>query len=299
MTRIIVTGATGSIGVSVVKGALQRGYDVTCIVHKGSRRVGHIPVSPAVHIVECDVSDYPSLQLDGHYDYFIHLAWEHTYGALRDDVDIQTRNIRYTLEACQLAHRLGCTSFVGAGSQAEYGRKDEILTPELPVQPESGYGIAKYAAGKLSMMRCGQLGIRGNWIRVVSVYGPYDGEKTLINYAITELKAGRSPKLTKCEQLWDYLYADDAGEGFLDVAEKGREGRIYVIGSGQHRRLYEYVKDIQAVVNPAVPVDFGAIDYFPHQPMYLLADISALTADTGWKPKHTFAEGIRKTVCLK
>ena len=146
MKKLIVTGATGSIGCSVVSKALEHGYDVTCIVHKKSTRVENIPKSEHVHIVECNVSDYSSLQMDGHYDVFIHLAWEKTYGALRDDVDIQTRNIQYTLDACRLAHRLGCKSFVGAGSQAEYGPKNEVLTPELAVQPESGYGIAKYAA---------------------------------------------------------------------------------------------------------------------------------------------------------
>ena len=292
MKKLVVTGATGSIGCSVVSKALEHGYDVTCIVHKDSTRVNNITKGDHVHIVECNVSDYPSLQLDGQYDVFIHLAWEKTYGALRDDVDIQTRNIQYTLDACRLAKRLGCSSFVGAGSQAEYGPKDEILTPELAVQPESGYGIAKYTAGKMSLMLCKQLGLRGNWIRIVSVYGPQDGANTLVYYTISELKAGRSPKLTKCEQQWDYLSADDAAEGFIDVGEKGVDGKIYVIGSGQQKKLCEYVNEIRSIVNPRIEVDFGAIDYFPHQPMFLLADINDLTKDTGWKPKHSFKEGI-------
>lgn len=296
MKKLIVTGATGSIGCSVVSKALEHGYDVTCIVHKGSTRVDNIPKNEHVHIVECNVSDYPSLQMDGQYDVFIHLAWEKTYGALRDDVDIQTRNIQYTLDACRLAHRLGCKSFVGAGSQAEYGPKDEILTPELAVQPESGYGIAKYAAGKMSLMLCKQLGIRGNWIRIVSVYGPQDGASTLVNYTINELKAGRSPKLTKCEQQWDYLSSDDAAEGFIAVGERGKDGSIYVIGSGQRRQLSEYILDIRTALNSDVEIDFGAIDYFPHQPMFLLADITSLTKDTGWVPQMTFEEGIKKTM---
>lgn len=296
MKKLIVTGATGSIGCSVVAKALEHGYDVTCIVHKGSTRVDNIPKSAHVHIVECNVSDYPSLQMDGQYDVFIHLAWEKTYGALRDDVDIQTRNIQYTLDACRLAHRLGCKSFVGAGSQAEYGPKDEILTPELAVQPESGYGIAKYAAGKMSLMLCKQLGIRGNWIRIVSVYGPQDGASTLVNYTINEIKAGRIPKLTKCEQQWDYLSSDDAAEGFIAVGERGRDGSIYVIGSGQKRQLSEYILDIKKALNSDVEIDFGAIDYFPHQPMFLLADITSLTEDTGWVPQMTFEDGIKKTM---
>lgn len=294
MKKLIVTGATGSIGVSVVKVALQRDYDVTCIVHKGSTRLGNIPQSERVHIVECNVSDYPSLSLNEKYDVFIHLAWEKTYGALRDDVDIQTRNIQYTLDACRLAHRLGCTSFVGAGSQAEYGPKDCVLTPDLAVQPESGYGIAKYAAGKMAMMLCKQLGIRGNWIRIVSVYGPYDGEKTLIKYVISEFKARRKPSLTKCEQIWDYLYSDDAGDAFVVVGERGVAGKTYVLGSGKGVQLSEYIKQVRDEVNPSCEIGFGEIDYFPHQPMHLVADITKLTEDTGWVPQMSFTEGIKE-----
>lgn len=296
MKKLIVTGATGSIGRSVVSKALEHNYDVTCIVHKGSTRISSIPKNDHVHIIECNVSDYPSLKMDGQYDIFIHLAWEKTYGALRDDVDIQTRNIQYTLDACRLAKRLGCYSFVGAGSQAEYGPKNEILTPKLAVQPESGYGIAKYAAGKMSLMLCKQLGIRGNWIRIVSVYGPQDGASTLVNYTINELKANRSPKLTKCEQIWDYLSSDDAAEAFIAVGEKGIDGRVYVLGSGKKRQLSEYIADIRNVLNKDVDIDFGAIEYFPHQPMYLLADISSLSNDTGWKPQLSFEEGIQKMI---
>lgn len=298
MKKLIVTGATGSIGCSVVSKALEHGYDVTCIVHKGSTRISSIPKNDHVHIKECNVSDYPSLKMDGQYDIFIHLAWEKTYGALRDDVDIQTRNIQYTLDACRLAKRLGCKSFVGAGSQAEYGPKDEILTPQLAVQPESGYGIAKYAAGKMSLMLCKQLGIRGNWIRIVSVYGPQDGASTLVNYTIHELHADRSPKLTKCEQIWDYLSSDDAAEAFISVGERGKDGSVYVLGSGEKRQLSEYILDIRKVLNKDIDIDFGAIDYFPHQPMYLLADISKLTEDTSWTPKLTFTDGIKKMILL-
>lgn len=295
--KIIVTGATGSIGCAIVRQAVSRGYDVTCIVHRGSTRVNNITRDAHVHVLECDLSEYASLEMEGTYDVLIHLAWEKTSGASRDDVDIQTRNIQYTLDACRLAKRCGCKVFVGAGSQAEYGVQSVALTPELPVQPESGYGIAKFAAGKMAMMLCKQLGIRGNWIRVLSVFGAQDGANTLMNYTINELKSGRSPKFTKCEQTWDFLYADDAADGFLDVAERGVEGKIYVIGSGQPQKLYDYINDVRAAVNPQVEVEFGAIEYYPHQPMYLVADIRELTKDTGWKPKVKFIEGIKSLLC--
>lgn len=294
--NIIVTGATGAVGSAVVRRAIANGKDVTCIVHQGSKRLSNLPQSDKVHIVECDLRDYRTLSLNGQYDAFIHLSWEKTFGASRDDAEVQTRNIQYTIDAVQLAHRCGCSVFVGAGSQAEYGVQSVDLTPDLPVKPESGYGIAKYAAGKLSAMLCKSLGLRQCWVRILSVYGPNDGENSLVSYLIREFKAGNSPQLTKCEQMWDYLYSDDAADAILAVAEKGVDGKAYPLGSGNGRRLSEYVEDIKDIINPQVEVQFGAKEYYPHQPMHLVADIRELTKDTRWVPKVCFIEGIKKSI---
>ena len=294
MNNIIVTGATGCVGSAVVRRALAKGMEVTCILHQGSKRLSNLPSDERLKMVECNLSNYHSLELNGSYDAFIHLSWDKTFGASRDDAEIQTRNIQYTLDACQLAHRCGCKVFVGTGSQAEYGVQEVDLTSDLPVKPESGYGIAKYAAGKLSALLCKNLGIRHNWVRILSVYGPNDGENTLICYVIRELKAGRSPELTKCEQIWDYLYADDAGDAIIAVAEKGVDGKAYPLGSGRGRKLSEYVEDIRQIFNPAIEIRYGAKDYYLHQPMHLVADISELKIDTGWSPKTLFTQGIQQ-----
>ena len=288
MKHILLTGATGMIGSAIVRESLRRDCQVTCIVRKDSSRVKNIPNDSRVHVVECDISDYGSLELSGKYDVFMHLAWDKTSVGGRDDVDCQLRNIQYTLDAVRLAKRAGCSVFIGAGSQAEYGVKSEPLTCDMPVNPESGYGIAKFAAGKFSGMLCKQLGLRYNWIRILSVYGPNDGENTLISYLIRELKAGRSPELTKCEQTWDYLHCDDAARAFFAVAEKGVDGKAYPLGSGKARPLREYVTAVRDAVNPAIKIEFGKKPYYPHQPMFLVADVSELKNDAGWRPEIEF-----------
>lgn len=169
MHNLIVTGATGCVGSAVVRQALARGMNVTCIVHKDSQRLSNLPQSERVHVV--------------------------------------------------------------------------------------------------------------------------------ISYVIRKLKAGRSPELTKCEQIWDYLYADDAGDAILSVAANGVDGKTYPLGSGQGRKLSEYIEEIRQIINPSVKVQYGVKDYYPHQPMHLVADISELTKDTGWKPKFTFIKGILSFVC--
>jgi nucleoside-diphosphate-sugar epimerase len=292
MKKIIITGATGMIGYALVRQALEKRMEVLCIVRKDSMRVDNIPKSERVKMVFAGLSEYASMGISEKYDAFFHLAWDKTVGISRDDVDIQEKNIRYTLDAVRLARRLGCSVFVGAGSQAEYGIVSEALKPDTPVNPQSGYGIAKYAAGKLSKLLCTQLGIRFNWLRILSVFGPFDGLHTLIMYTINELYAGHSPEFTKCEQVWDYLYCDDAARAFLAVGNRGVDGKVYPLGSGDRRRLSEYLEALRNIVSPDSILQFGKKTYYPHQPMYLCADISELTNDTGWKPEISFEEGI-------
>ncbi len=295
---VIITGPTGSIGSALVKSFALSGVDVYAVCRRGSKRLKNIEGVKNVHIVECDISDFSSLENTGiKADALIHLAWEKTTLEGRDNLDCQLKNIEYTLDAVRLAKACGCKAFVGAGSQAEYGVKDCPLNgDETPVHPESGYGIAKYAAGKFAKNLCTQMGLRFNWCRILSVFGEGDSEGSLISYLIKTVMASETPKLTPCEQIWDYLYSKDCAEAIRAVVERGKDGKTYCLGSGEPKTLKEYVTKLRDTVNPIVDIEFGVRDYYPHQPMYLVADIKELTADTGWKPKTSFEDGIKSIV---
>ena len=296
MRSLLITGATGMIGSAIVREAIKDGFDITCIVRCNSPRIKNLPLNANVRIVECNIDEYSSLEIERPHDVFIHLAWDKTTVGGRDDVDCQLANIRYTLDAVRIAKKCGCSVFIGAGSQAEYGVKNISLSSDLPTDPESGYGIAKYTAGKLSFLLCQQLGMRFNWIRVLSLYGENDGENTLISYCIRELKAGRSPELTKCDQIWDYLHCEDAARAFLAVSKHGVDGKFYPLGSGTGRKLSEYLEDIRNAINTNVELGLGMKDYYPHQPMYLVADISELQNDTGWRPQLDFSSSVQSLI---
>lgn len=230
---------------------------------------------------------------------FFHLGWSGTFGEARNSRELQEANIRYTLEAVRLAKRLGCNVFVGAGSQAEYGPKPCALTPELPADPVTEYGRAKLAAGNESRALCRSLGMRHCWARILSVYGPFDGENTMVMSSIRKLLAGEKPSYTKAEQQWDYLYSEDAAQALRLMAERGRDGAVYCLGSGGKRPLLEYIFKIRDCINSDLVLGIGEIPYPQDRNgavMYLCADITALQRDTGFAPAVTFEEGIRRTV---
>ena len=102
------------------------------------------------------------------------------------------------------------------------------------------------------------------------------------------------PELTPCEQIWDYIYVGDAARALAAIADSGRDGKVYPLGGGCGRPLREYVEILRDAVAPGGEIRFGAKPYYPHQPMFLVADIGELTADTGFVPEIPFADGIRK-----
>ncbi|MBQ8345821.1 MAG: NAD(P)-dependent oxidoreductase, partial [Clostridia bacterium] len=240
-----------------------------------------------------DMADYRPAEGE-RYDVFFHLAWEGTTGDGRNDMYLQNRNVTYTLDAVSLAERFGCHTFVGAGSQAEYGRAEGKLSSATSTAPENGYGIAKLAAGQMSRIACRQKKIRHVWARILSVYGPYEGKQSMVMSTLIKLKQGEVPSFTKGEQIWDYLYSADAARALIAMAEKGRDGSIYCIGSGDPRPLADYIRDIRDAVAPGAELALGAIPYAKGQVMYLCADLTELTADTGFVPTVSFRDGIRE-----
>ena len=230
------------------------------------------------------------------YDVFYHFAWESTTGASRNDTDSQSLNIRYALSSVKLASFFGCKVFIGAGSQAEYGRVEGSLRSDTPAFPENGYGIAKLCAGQLTRILCSQLGIKHIWTRILSVYGPYDGENSMVISSLRKMIRGEEARFTKGEQEWDYLYSEDAARAMYLIAKKGTEGKVYVIGSGKTRKLRDYIMIMDEKASPVIHPDLGAIPYADKQVMYLCADIRELTEDTGFIPVVDFEEGIDKTI---
>ncbi len=295
MKSVVMTGATGAVGTALVRACIEKGVRVLVLAREGSARNENIPNHPLVEVRFCDLSELAALQArDGErYDAFYHFAWAGTTGAARNDFYLQNQNVRYALDAVGAAKRLGCSVFVGAGSQAEYGRFEGALTPETPTYPENGYGIAKLCAGAMTREAAHAAGMRHVWMRILSVYGPFDGAGSMVMSTVSKLKAGVSPQFTKGEQLWDYLYSDDAAEAFFRAAERGKDGKVYVLGSGKAIPLRRYVEMIRDAAAPDFPLTFGEIPYAERQVMHLEADISALTADTGFIPQYTFEAGIR------
>lgn len=334
MKRILIDGPTGVIGMSLIRYCIEKGTRVTVLCHRNSKRTALLPKHPLVLVVEADLSDYREMaehfrrrkteessedhemaelirrkkaagadeslntvtwdQLEVGYDAFYHFAWNGTFGDTRNDMTLQVQNIQYSLDAVELAEALGCRTFIGAGSQAEYGRVEGMLRPDTPTFPENGYGMAKLCAGAMTRQMCESRDMRHVWVRILSVYGCYDGDYTMIMSALDRMLAGEETAFTLGEQQWDYLNGRDAARAMYLIGERGISGKTYVLGSGKARPLREYLEILAKTTHYGRRPGLGKLPYAPKQVMHLCADIAELTKDTGFVPEVSFEEGIKE-----
>jgi nucleoside-diphosphate-sugar epimerase len=295
---LVVSGAGGFLGAAVAAEAVRRGWTVAALVRPGpvSERLTALP---GLKLVAAEAWDSPATvaalaALEP--STFVHSAWRGVGGADRNEPFQIETNLPLTLAAVRLARAAGCRTWVGIGSQAEYGNPNQRLDEAAPLRPTTLYGRAKLAAGIAALGLAEAAGMRATWLRVFSLYGPGDAPTWFIQQVIRGFLAGRAPKLTRCEQRWDYLHVADAAAAVVQTVASPTAAGAFNLGSGQATPLREIVEMIRSHLGTPLMPDYGAVPYRPDQVMHLEADITRLRQATGWSPRVPLAEGLRGCV---
>jgi nucleoside-diphosphate-sugar epimerase len=296
--RCLVTGASGFLGSHLVRALLEREQDVTVLLRPNSKPERLLDCLPRVRVLHGSLDDLGELA-DGlrqqPVEAAFHLAWSGVTGEFRNCTEPAIENVAGTLRLWELLRQNHCAAFIGVGSQAEYGPKTGILTEDLPTVPQTVYGASKLALSLLLKQFCQSAEMRFVWLRLLSVYGPGDDQRHMVPGLISALLHGEKPALTAGEQVWDYLYVDDAAAAICAVLQSKDEG-VFNIGSGQACVLRDFVTLLRDTIDPSLPLGFGEVPYRHDQVMHLETDISRMRAATGWTPQISLQEGIQRTV---
>jgi len=294
--RVFVTGATGFLGSWLVEALVARGYAVAILLRPNADIWRLKGLANKVERIEASFDEFSELEAGMRRfqpDAVAHLGWRGLGNADRNN-PTQSQNIVDSTRLVELCISLGIRSFIGAGSQAEYGPyQREISTDDVP-RPTTLYGIAKLAAGMMSAQIAAEAGMRFVWLRIFSTYGPKDADHWLIPSTIKTLRAGERMSLTRCEQQWSFLHARDAAAAFVLALENEAARGVFNLGSAEAPRLRETVTALRDLVNPAAELGFGDVPYRRDQVMILKADISELQK-LGWAPQTSLVDGLRET----
>lgn len=298
MKKAIVTGSNGFIGTALCKALSDDGVSVVAIVRNKDENIDRIKDIPNLRIVYCDLSDFRNLSTyvtDRDVDVLYHLAWVGSAGPLRGDSDVQMNNVRYTCDTVKSCADMGCKRMVFASSIMEYEIESIMATNTTP-GINTLYSSAKLAADYMARTVSGSLGI--DYIRAVisNIYGPGELSPRLINTSLRKLLNGEHCAFSAGEQIYDFIYIDDAAKTFVEIAKKGIANRTYYIGSQSPKPLKEFLCEMRDAVDPTIEIGLGELPFSGVSLTYKEFDVNAVKNDTGFVPKVLFKDGIKNTI---
>lgn len=295
MRKAIVTGATGFIGSWLVQELLDNGYSVTVIVRDKERLLPEIvkrcfAIERSLHELKaCDFKGKTA-------DVFFHLAWSGVSSEKKNQIDIQLDNIKASLNAIDVAHKIGCGLFVATGTVAEYALCDNVMDMAARQTPNDFYGAAKVSAHYFTEVRARQLEQPFIWCVIPSTFGERRSDSNIITYTIKTLLKGEKPAYGNLQQMWDFLYVRDVVRALRLIGEKGTTDKVYGIGSGEYQTLRDYICRIRDVINVTLPLGIGENVSQSNRTFSSCVNNYDLKKDTGFQPEFTFEEGIIRTI---
>lgn len=294
MKKAIVTGSTGFIGSWLVQELLESNYNVEVVARNKDKLV---PESrKRCSIIEKSLEELRPEYFDGGADVFFHLAWAGVSSESKNQLDLQLENISVSLNALEIANRIGCKLFVATGTVAEYALCDNVMDMAARQTPNDFYGAAKVSAHYFLEVRARQLRQPFIWCVIPSTFGERRMDNNIVTYTIKTLLKGDKPIYGDLKQMWDFLYVRDVVRALRLVGEKGTPNKVYGIGSGEYKTLFDYITRIRNVIDPNLCLGIGENQEQSTRTFSSCVNNYDLKKDTGFQPKYTFEEGIERTV---
>lgn len=301
MNKVIVSGASGFIGRWLVKELINNDIEVLALVRRkledvsdelfNNRLVRQILIEDIEDAGETNI-----LEPMRNADVFFHLAWGGVSSELKNDWDVQLKNIDFSIKMLDLAQKLNVGKFIATGTVAEYSFCENVMDVYAKQTPNDMYGAAKTATHYLMEVRARLIGIPFIWAVIPSTYGEGRRDKNIVTYTINTLLRGERPQFGYLTQMWDFLYVSEVVRALRLIGERGISGKIYGIGSGTYRPLREYIEIIRDEIDPKLSLGIGDIPSFSDKVFSSCVNIDELKKDTGFVPQISFEEGIKKTI---
>jgi UDP-glucose 4-epimerase len=287
--RVLVTGGSGFLGSHLCRHLLSKEVEVHAV-----SRTRRSSESGSIRWWQGDMANIGSVRdilKRAKPDVLFHLSGLATASPDRELVLPSLHSLLVsTVNILTAAAESRCRRVVLAASLTEPVRGGSEITPSSP------YAAAKWASGAYARMFHDLYNTPVVLVRPFMTYGPAQDERKLIPYVILSLLKGTAPKLTSGQQQIDWIYVDDAMDGFLAAAKAPNiEGQTIDVGSGELVSIRKVVDQLVKIVDTRVEPLFGALPDRPSERVRV-ANITDAYAKLGWKPRTPLAEGLARTV---
>ena len=307
MKNAIVTGATGFIGSAFVEYLLSLNIEVLAI---GRKNLDDVPPTRRIklkgaHYVKLDMSKIYQLENSlsklgwdmGSDCVFFNLAWggEKTLSDL--NVAAQMNNVVWSVFAIEAAKKIGCVRFVHVGTMEEaFTEKYLELNHHNNNQHNRHviYSVAKMAARNALKIKAAQLEIDFIYVLHSHVMGPDDDKDSFLQVTLQKLIHGDELIFSSGEQYFDVISVDDCSLGYYLICQQGKPGETYWVGSGEPKRLREYVERMYHLYPSGKEMQFGRLPYNDIVLEKEVFSIANLVEDTGYQPTMTYEQTVQQ-----
>lgn len=295
MKKVLVTGANGFIGKTLVNALIERGYKVVALDIRFDDVLQNNDSVTCVNVLDKAVLDIKNEIPEDEYDCFFHLAWAGTSGPARADYAVQLNNVKLACDYIQLCKDVGCKRVVYASSINEMETYEYLQSDDI--EPSGGY---IYGTGKLAAHLMGETVAKMNGVEfipviITNIYGVGEKSARMIYTSVNKLVHKEHCSFTAGYQTYDFIYITDAINSIIEVSEKGKAFNRYYIGSGEPKPLREFLMEMRDIVDPDAEIGLGDIPFKGVDISYAQFDLKKVEKDTGYKNQITFDEGIKMT----
>lgn len=310
--KVLITGANGFVGSNLTKRLIAKGAKVVAFTRSGIN-------PPSLLILEDIVGKIYKIEKGAllnfekvneivsknKIDYIFHLAAQPLIEVGRmSPIETFDVNIRGTWNILEAARQNNVKKIVIASTTHVYGDNPNLpYKEEYFPQPSRPYETSKAVADLLAQSYADTYGLPVEIPRFVNLYGPGDFNfSRIVPKVILPLLKKENPEVWDLRAVRDFLYIDDAIEGYLALIEKklpnSKRVRVFNFGSGKPMSIIKLAQKILKVygdkslklVIKEVPKE--------REKEIIKQYVSILKAKQllGWKPKNSLEQGLKKTI---
>ena len=307
MKKVLVTGADGFIGSHLTELLVASGYKVKALAHYNSFNnwgwLEKISCKNDIEVLTGDIRDLNYCKkISKNVEIIFHLAAligiPFSYNSPDSYVDT---NIKGTLNICQAAKENNISRLIHTSTSEVYGTAKYVpINEKHPLQPQSPFSASKIGADAMAMSFYNSFNLPVTIARPFNTYGPRQSARAIIPTIITQIASGKKEiKLGDMLPTRDFSYVEDCCRGFIMLAESEKTiGEIINIGSNSEISIGDIFILINELMSKDVKFIFDKVRKRPKKSevFRLWCDNEKINKLTGYKPKISIKEGLKKTI---
>ena len=311
--RVLVTGASGVVGLNLVNALEKCGAEIVTIVRdwvpKTRLRGNFFNADSDVVMVRGELEDF-NLLLRTLAEYetqdIFHLGAQTLVGVGNvSPLTTFKANIEGTwnlLEAARMIQQNTpqIQSISVASSDKAYGSSKKLpYTEDMPLAGEHPYDVSKSCCDLIAQSYGTTYSLPVSIARMGNIYGPGDlNFNRVVPGTIRSVIEGKPPTIrSDGTPVREYFYVDDAVDAYLTMAEHASQikpGSAFNFSSGEKRSVVELVNAVLSHMKSDLKPVIGNIAHHEIQDQYL--SIQKAVTELQWRPRHTLDAGLIPTI---